>query len=147
MAGVSIITFKRGFNIHTQFSVPTRFEHWGIYVDYEDETHSQYLYHADKESAIKPRTIYESKPRTWLHESVKKVDCLILVGYSSKLTHEEMDNICKKISKDRIFNTLANNCQEWVKSVLSELVNSGNLSHLSLKELQENNEITPLLGW
>jgi hypothetical protein len=31
--------------------------------------------------------------------------------------------------------------------VLSELVNSGNLSKLSLDELKNDNEITPLLGW
>ena len=31
--------------------------------------------------------------------------------------------------------------------VLSELVNSGNLSKLNLDELKDDNEITPLLGW
>jgi hypothetical protein len=85
---------------------------------------------------------------SWLKKgNADKVDYLVLVGYSNKLTHQDMMSICTKISTNRMFNTLTNNCQEWVKQVLSELVNSGNLSELSLDELKDDNEITPLLGW
>ena len=58
-----------------------------------------------------------------------------------------MENICNKITKDRVFNTLTNNCQEWVKSVLSELVNAGYLPQSRLEKVKEDNEIAPLLGW
>jgi hypothetical protein len=58
-----------------------------------------------------------------------------------------MNNICFKLSKNRTFNTLTNNCQNWVESVLIELVKTGNISKLCLEELENNNEILPLLGW
>jgi hypothetical protein len=48
-------------------------------VEYEGEEHSQYLYRADKESPLNLRTIYEPKPRSWLHERTKKVESIILV--------------------------------------------------------------------
>lgn len=144
MAEISVITFKHGINKDILFSVPSCISHWGIYVEYEGDNHTHILYHADKESLINHKTQYKSKPWSWLN---KKVNYLVLVGYSSKLTHETMDEICCKISNDRIFNTLFNNCQEWVKSVLFELVKTGHLSHLSMEELTENNEITPLLNW
>jgi len=147
MAEIAVITFKRGINKNILFSVPSSIEHWGIYVEYEGDNHTQMLYHADKASLINYNTIYKSKPWTWLNNNDKKVDYLIVIGYSSKLTHETMDEICCQISNNRIFNTLVNNCQEWVKSVLLELVNTGNLSSLSMEELTENNEITPLLDW
>jgi hypothetical protein len=147
MVEISVITFKRGINKDILFSVSSRIEHWGIYVDYKEGNPSQMFYHADKTSLTNISTLYKSKPWTWLNNNDNKVDYLVLVGYSSKLTHENMDDICCKISKDRIFNTLTNNCQEWVKNVLFELVNTGNLSRLSLEELKSNNEITPLLGW
>lgn len=84
-------------------------------MEYEGEEHSQHLYRADTESPSNLRTSYESKPRSRLHERTKKVDSIILVGYSSRLTLEEMKSICSEIIKDRIVNTLTNNCQEWVK--------------------------------
>jgi hypothetical protein len=147
MADISIITFKRGLNKDTLFSVPSPFEHWGIYVEYEKGTHSQMLYHVDKTTLINNSTKYKHKPWSWLNDNDKKVDYLILVGYSCKLTHEEMNEICSNLSKDRTFSTLTNNCQKWVESVLAELVNTGNLNKLCLEELKEDNEIIPLLGW
>jgi hypothetical protein len=62
-------------------------------VGYEGEEHSQHLYRADKESPLNLRTIYEPKPRNWLHERTKKVESIILVGYSSRLTHEEIKKV------------------------------------------------------
>jgi hypothetical protein len=58
-----------------------------------------------------------------------------------------MNNICSKLSNNRTFNTVTNNCQKWVETVLVELVKTGNLSKLCLEELENNNEILPLLGW
>jgi hypothetical protein len=84
-------------------------------VEYEGEEHSQHLYRADKESPLNLITIYEPKPRSWLHERTKQVESIILVEYSSRLSHEEIKSICSEIIKDRIVNTLTNNCQEWVK--------------------------------
>jgi polyhydroxyalkanoate synthesis regulator phasin len=58
-----------------------------------------------------------------------------------------MVEIFEKITTERFFNTLTNNCQEKVKSILDELVKNGNLSRLSLDELKEENEITFIFGW
>jgi len=58
-----------------------------------------------------------------------------------------MTKICENLTNNRVFNTLTNNCQEWVKEVLQELVNTGHLSHFCLEELKKDNEITALLEW
>jgi uncharacterized protein YaeQ len=144
MAEISVICFKR--ELFNQIPISTRFEHWGIFVKYKDEQSSKFVYHADKKNIVDISTKFEA--RSWDRMNHNKVDLIILVGYSSgKFTHEEMINSCKKITEGRVFNTLTNNCQEWVKVVLSELVKTGNLSNLALEELKDNNEITPLLGW
>lgn len=147
MAEISIITFNRGINKDVLFSVPSYLEHWGIYVEFEGYKQSPMLYHADKTSVINNSTLFKHKSWSWLNGNGKKVSYLVLVGHSSTLTHEEMMDICSDLSKNRGFNTISNNCQEWVKSVLYELVRTGHLSHLCLEELKENNEIVPLLGW
>ena len=149
MAEISIYTFKRGISKDTNFSVPSSIEHWGIHVKYEGNTPIRMFYHADKTSLTDNSTYYMPSEEPWnpLSNKDKKVDRRILIGYSNNLTHEEMNKICFNVSKDRIFNTITNNCQEWVKSVLVELVKNKNLSQLCLDELKENKEIIPLLGW
>jgi hypothetical protein len=147
MAEISIITFNRGITKDTIFSVPSYLEHWGIYIEYLNDNSSQILYHVDKASITNNNSLYLHKTWTWLNDQDKKVDYLVLVGYSSKLNHEEMSNICSKLTENRTFNTLTNNCQKWVESVLVELANTGNISKLCLEELKNNNEIVPLLGW
>jgi hypothetical protein len=153
MAEISVITFKRGINKEHLYSLPSCVEHWGIYVEYEKDNTSQMLYHVDKTSIINNSTKNLQKPWTWVNDegelsyNANKVDKLVLVGYSSKLTPEDMKDICKNLSTDRTFNTLTNNCQKWVESVLAELVNTGHLHKLCLEELQTDNEIIPLLGW
>ena len=139
-AAVSIVTFKRTERIR----IPTPYEHWGLFVGYEDG--SERLYHADKTSLVDIQTRYENKP--WSPTRSKKVDVIVLVGYTStSFTSHEMGKICDNITKDRVFNTLTSNCQEWVKSVLAELVKDGHLANASYAQLKEENEITPLLRW
>lgn len=154
MAEISIITFKRGFLEQFLTEVPAQLEHWGIYIEYEDINQSKYLYHADKTNLFYPSTKFLtkewSKDGGWLKEGrADKVGSLRTVGYSGKLTHEEMVKICIQLSKNRIFNTVSNNCQSWVNSVLVELINKGFLSQHSWDDflLENKNEIRPLLGW
>jgi len=149
MATIQIITFQRDMKItQNLYSVPSPLAHWGIIVEYKNGNNDQFLYHADKESFFNTNTNYKTKNIDFSTNISRKIDKIVLVGYSSlQLTHENMEDICINITKDRIFNTIGNNCQEWVKSVLSELVKTGNLSHLCLEELKKDNEITPLLGW
>jgi hypothetical protein len=71
MTEVSILIFKKGFKDY-QIPLPTRFDHCEIFVEYDDESHSQYLYHADKESLNKLNTRYEAKSIGWIQEGVKK---------------------------------------------------------------------------
>jgi len=153
MAEISIITFKRHLTKMLIIRVPTQIEHWGIYIKYNDKDHSQFIYHADKQSITDYNTkfLYKewSKDGDLLKKDrANKVDARELVGYSSyKLTHEEMINICTEVSKNRVFNTIINNCQEWVKTVLSELIDKGYLSKSSLDDFISENKITPLRGW
>jgi hypothetical protein len=112
------------------------------------EDNSQYLYHADKDNFKDYSTKYETKEWNRTLRRLNKVDHIELVGYSStNLTPEKILEICEKINQNRIFNNITNNCQQWIISVLNELVNQGYLSHLVLEELKINNEITPLHGW
>jgi len=152
MAQISVITFKREFIEQFLTQVPAQLEHWGIYVEYEDNNNSIFLYHADKSNLFCPFTKFFpkewSKDGGWLKKGrADKVDHLVLVGYSGKLTHEEMHKICTQLTANRFFNTLSNNCQSWVNTVLLELVNTGNLSELTLENFILENQISPLLGW
>lgn len=71
-----------------------------------------------------------------------------VVGYvalgTHKLSKEMMKEYCEKVDKDRTFNTITNNCQAWVQSVLKELVDNKHLSQLAYDEFKKNNDITPL---
>lgn len=139
-AAINIVTFKRT----ERFKLPNKYEHWGLFVRYEDE--SERLYHADKTSITNTQTKYETKQ--WSPNRSKKVDLIVLVGYSSaSFTDAEMVKICDNITQDRVFNTLTNNCQEWVKSVLDRLVEQRFLANANYELLKEGNDITPLLGW
>jgi len=39
-------------------------EHWGIYIQYEEDSCSQMIYHADKTNIINYQTSYEEKSWT-----------------------------------------------------------------------------------
>lgn len=133
VSSVSIVVFKPGMSL---IPLSSRVKHWGIYIQYENGEHSSYLYHADKEHILNYQTKYEAKE--WSHTKCNKLDHLI--GYSSQssneLTHDKMIEYCDKITEDRIFNTIGNNCQEWVKSVLIELFKYGHLSSFCYEVLK-----------
>ena len=148
MTEITVLTFKRVIKINPEIQnlIPSSIEHWGILVNFERNT--KLLYHADKTSLIDNSTSYiEPEEQPWSLNSDNKVHHRVLVGYSTNLIPKDMNGICQKVSKNRKFNTLTNNCQEWVKSCLIELVNDGKISPLCLEQLKENNEIIPLLGW
>lgn len=140
MSSISIVTFERTKKV----TIPSSFEHWGIFVRYEEGTDK--LYHADKVSLFNIYTKYEEKP--WSPEKSKKKDCLVLVGYTSKtFNNDTMTEACNQVTRDRVFNTLTNNCQEWVKGVLNNLISNNFLAQAAFEELKYDSEITPLLGW
>src|SRR5215213_660923 len=98
MCRIYIITFKRG---NLEWS---RFEHWGILVVYKNG--DQYLYHADKDNDDNT-TFYQGKDLSkFNNELINLVHYKILVGYTTKLTHKEMEQICTKISENREFHLI-----------------------------------------
>lgn len=111
------------------------------------------LYHADKTSIVDNSTIHNSKewPLDLNDAKYHKVDMEFVVGYvalgTHKLTKKMMKGYCDKVDKDRAFNTITNNCQAWVQSVLKELVNNKHLSQLAYVEFKKNIGVNPLLGW
>jgi membrane-associated HD superfamily phosphohydrolase len=124
--------------------IPSQFEHWGLFVRYEDGTDK--LYHADKAALTNIQTKYEEKD--WSATKSKNMDCIVLVGYtSSTFNQDAMTKACEDVTRDRVFNTLSNNCQEWVKGVLSSLISDNYLAEGAFEELKFDSEITPLLGW
>ncbi len=139
MSSVSVVTFERWKGVH----IP-QFEHWGLYVRYEDETYK--LDHADKAALTNILTKYEEID--WSPSKSKKMDCIVLVGYTTHTFNQDaMTKACADVTRDRVFNTLSNNCQEWVKGVLSSLISDNYLAEGVFEELKFNSEITPLLGW
>jgi 50S ribosomal subunit-associated GTPase HflX len=113
-------------------------------VRYEDGTDK--LYHADKAALTNIQTKYEEKD--WSATKSKNMDCIVLVGYtSSTFNQDAMTKACEDVTRDRVFNTLSNNCQEWVKGVLSSLISDNYLAEGAFEELKFDSEITPLLGW
>lgn len=153
---VNVVTFRRaaippGLSI----SAVSRIEHWGLFILYLDDEskESKLLYHADKTSIVNNSTIHNSKewPIDLNDAKYHKVDTESVVGYlalgTHKLTKEMMKEYCEKVDKDRTFNTITNNCQAWVQSVLKELVDNKHLSQLAYDEFKKNTDILPLLGW
>jgi hypothetical protein len=143
MAKISILTFKRNIYGDICLPVPSELEHWGLYVEYSEN--KKIFYHVNKTSIIDTRTSYET--RSWINLRKENVDFIIIVGYSANLTPEQMNELCSEVSFERHFNTLTNNCQEWIKSVLKELVNTEKIPKFYLERLEELNLITPLRGW
>ena len=140
MASVSIVTFERSKVVH----IPSQFEHWGLFVRYEDGTEK--LYHANKAALTNILTKYEEKD--WSPSKSSKMDCIVIVGYTTPTFNQDaMTKACEDVTRDRVFNTLSNNCQEWVKGVLSSLIVDNYLAEGTFEELKLNSEITPLLGW
>ena len=140
MSKICIVVFKRNISY-----IPSQLKHWGIYVEYEEKINTEYLYHADKVSILNIQTEYEGKH--WSPSNNKKVDKVITIGYASKLTHTQMIEYCDEITRNRIFNTIGNNCQRWVISLLIKLIEKDHLYCKCYDILKQDNEITPLLGW
>ena len=154
MSSVYIVTSLRqpstclrtaqGFERWEVVHISSRFEHWGLFVRYEDGTEK--LYDADKATMTNIQTKYEEKD--WSATKSKKMDCIVLVGYtSSTFNQDTMTKACEDVTRDRVFNTLSNNCQEWVKDVLSRLISDNYLAKGVFEVFKSDSEITPLLGW
>jgi hypothetical protein len=139
MSSIYIVTFVRWKVVH----IP-RVEHWGLFVRYEDGTGK--LYDADKAGWINIQTKYKEKD--WSPTKSKSMDCTLFLGYtSSTFNQDAMTKACEDVTRDRVFNTLSNNCQEWVKGVLSRLISDNYLAKGGVFEvLKSDSEITPLLG-
>jgi hypothetical protein len=153
---ISIVTFKRsGVPYVLASSMISSIEHWGIFITYHDNEgrESKVLYHADKISMINNTTKHMVKEWPIDLNDIKylKVSKILLVGYASqgsyKLTQDMMNNYCDEIDEDRTFNTITNNCQAWVQSVLNKLIHKKHISQLAFDEFKRDNKITPLLGW
>lgn len=141
MSAIYIIAFNRKIcqDFIPSIPVPTFVEHWGILVEYKGESNFQILYHADKTNTTNFQTSYEEEPYSRLNN---RVDLDVLIGYSTiRFSQGQMTEICNNVTNNRKFNTLTNNCQEWVKEVLKELVRNGHLFPLCFKELEEINEM------
>jgi len=75
----------------------------------------------------------------------KKVDHLILVGFCNKLTHEEMENICNNITKERVFtSSLKTPLQYWRLTALGFIQQP---SEDVWKLLTVTNYIVAMLRW
>ena len=121
-----------------------RCEHWGLFVRYEDGTGK--LYDADKAGWTNIQTKYKEKD--WSPTKSNKVDRIVLVGNtSSTFNQDTMTKACEDVTRDRVFSIWSNNCQEWVKDVLSSLIVDNYLVEGAFEELKFNNEITPWRGW
>jgi hypothetical protein len=139
-ATVSVVTFERLKVVR----IPSQFEHWGLFVRYEDGTDK--LYHADKTALTNIQTKYEEKD--WSPGKSNKMDCIVLVGYTStSFNQDTMTKPCEDVTRDRVFNTLTSNSQGWVKVVLSSLIKDNYLGEGAFEELKFDSEITPLFGW
>jgi hypothetical protein len=150
---IEIVAFKRTFlpkNIWDLIPDKTKYEHWGIFVHLTDGT--KLLYHADKANIQRnTKSMFKEWPKDINDPKYDKADFILLVGYtaqdSNALSKDKLIEYCDNIDKDRVFNILTNNCQEWVKSVLKELIENKHLPFSACDMLKGNDKMIPLKGW
>jgi hypothetical protein len=140
---ISIGSFRRDISKICLLPSYPNFEHWIIKVEYDIEI--SYIYHADKYTITNRDTNYISKE--WKSEWDIKSNIIVIGILAPDFNHEMMDYYCKKVYQDRIFNTLTNNCQDWVQSVLIELVKDKHLLQKDYDMLIRNDKMIPLKGW
>ena len=138
MAEVFLVKFRQG-------CFPLECAHWGIFlptVRYAQFPTYGVLYHASKEWSncfrLQGDTRYERLENFDLSSSDSWFDIYRLT--SVNLADETISAACDRVSQYRQFNFFSKNCQEWVKEVLSCLVQDGRVDGGVFQEIS-------LQGW
>jgi len=116
--------------------------HWALYLADDVSTDGVgRLYHIAKAEDGEPKFCDESF-RPSMSQSLRGA---VVVGNDTDLTEAELRETCMDVSKNRTYDLLKNNCQNWVTDVLQDLVLDGRIGQEDMDALPEKG-FSPLYG-
>jgi hypothetical protein len=119
--------------------------HWGIFVPNESSPETTdglpgvgYLYHASKVWE-KCHELHLDEPRYEarkydLRTSQNLLSFLCL--HDADVSHADVYKACSQVSKNYTFHYISQNCQNWVKDVITHLVDEKKISESVLNEME-----------
>ena len=98
---------------------PNDTAHWTLFLPNIDGSSDGDLFHIVKDSFVTAETRYQNRGFS-VQESQKLISGISLSEIDVSL--DELDQACQRVTRNRTFNIVTNNCQHWVREVVDDLI-------------------------
>jgi hypothetical protein len=104
--------------------------HWALFLPNEDGDNDGVLFHITKESLISWKTQYQQKEFS-IGKSADRLESTLVI-WEINVSVVSLDAACQRVTKDRGFHVIKQNCQHWVCEVATDLAQRYNLGDIDV---------------